>query len=59
MVSYKELYSFLNHNFAVLHCLIVTGFEGLPDPDPTASIALTTFLPYLTLPNTTCLPSNH
>ena len=50
---------FHHHKVTALHSRMITVFEGLPDPDPTASIALTTYLPSLTLPNTTCLLSNH
>ncbi len=47
------------HNLTAWHFVIVTVFDGLPEFDPTASIAFTTFLPYLTLPKTTCLWSSH
>merc|ERR1719221_2209248 len=36
-----------------------TGFEHLPDWEPTASIFFTTSMPSVTLPNTTCFPSSH
>jgi len=35
----------------------VTFSLVLPDPDPTCSMASTTFCPTITFPNTTCLPS--
>lgn len=38
--------------------VISTFFEVLPEPEPSASMALTTFMPSLTSPNTTCLPSS-
>ena len=34
------------------------GFEVAPDPEPTASIFLTTSMPLVTEPKTTCLPSS-
>merc|ERR1711976_785948 len=37
---------------------ITTGFAVLPLCDPTASIFLTTSIPSVTLPNTTCFPSS-
>jgi hypothetical protein len=39
-----------------LHSLIVTVFEGLPEPDPMASTALTTYTPDFTFPKTVCFP---
>lgn len=36
-----------------------TGELVLPLLDPTDSIAFTTCMPFVTLPNTTCLPSSH
>ncbi len=36
-----------------------TVLEGLPDCEPSASMALTTSMPSATLPKTTCLPSSH
>ena len=59
MVHYIYTLSIANHNLTALHSLMVTVLEGLPDPLPTASIAFTTSLPDLTLPKTTCFPSNH
>lgn len=38
---------------------ITTRLEGVPLPVPTASMAFTTFMPSITRPKTTCLPSNH
>ena len=38
---------------------MITSAEGLPDRDPTASIARTTSMPSATFPKTTCLPSSH
>ena len=37
---------------------MMTGFEVAPDPEPTASIFLTTSMPLVTEPKTTCLPSS-
>ena len=37
---------------------MTTGFEVAPDPEPTASIFLTTSMPLVTDPKTTCLPSS-
>ena len=37
---------------------IMTGFAVLPDWEPTASMALTTSMPLVTVPKTTCLPSS-
>merc|ERR1712085_142517 len=37
---------------------ITTGFEVFPLCEPTASTALTTSMPPVTDPKTTCLPSN-
>ena len=37
---------------------MTTGADVLPDSEPTASIALTTSKPFVTLPKTTCLPSS-
>lgn len=54
----KQSMNHYHHNGTALHSLMVTVFVGLPEFDPTASIALTTSLPYLTLPKTTCLLSN-
>lgn len=36
-----------------------TVLDGLPDPLPTASMALTTSLPLLMFPKTVCFPSSH
>lgn len=38
---------------ATVHFVTVTFFEGVPEDEPTASIAFTTFLPSDALPNTT------
>eukprot|EP00409_Alexandrium_fundyense_P003343 CAMPEP_0185903476 /NCGR_PEP_ID=MMETSP0196C-20130402/2726_1 /TAXON_ID=2932 /ORGANISM="Alexandrium fundyense, Strain CCMP1719" /LENGTH=97 /DNA_ID=CAMNT_0028622539 /DNA_START=128 /DNA_END=421 /DNA_ORIENTATION=+ len=35
-----------------------TGLDVLPDCEPTASILLTTSIPSVTIPKTTCLPSS-
>ena len=35
-----------------------TFFDVAPDPEPTASIFLTTSMPLVTEPKTTCLPSS-
>ena len=37
---------------------MTTGFEVAPEPEPTASIFLTTSMPLVTEPKTTCLPSS-
>ena len=37
---------------------MTTGLEVAPDPEPTASIFLTTSMPLVTEPKTTCLPSS-
>ena len=37
---------------------MMTGLEVAPDPEPTASIFLTTSMPLVTEPKTTCLPSS-
>ena len=37
---------------------MTTGFKVAPDPEPTASIFLTTSKPWVTEPKTTCLPSS-
>ena len=36
----------------------MTGLEVAPEPEPTASIFLTTSMPLVTEPKTTCLPSS-
>ena len=36
----------------------MTGFDVAPEPEPTASIFLTTSMPLVTEPKTTCLPSS-
>ena len=36
----------------------MTGLEVAPEPEPTASIFLTTSKPWVTEPKTTCLPSS-
>ena len=36
----------------------MTGLDVAPDPEPTASIFLTTSMPLVTEPKTTCLPSS-
>jgi len=38
--------------------LILTGLDTFPDSDPTASILSNMSIPSITVPNTTCLPSN-
>ena len=35
---------------------ITTFFDVFPDLEPTASMAWTTSIPFVTFPNTTCLP---
>ena len=37
---------------------MMTGLDVAPDPEPTASIFLTTSMPLVTEPKTTCLPSS-
>ena len=37
---------------------IMTGLDVAPEPEPTASIFLTTSMPLVTEPKTTCLPSS-
>ena len=37
---------------------MTTGFKVAPEPEPTASIFLTTSMPLVTEPKTTCLPSS-
>ena len=37
---------------------MTTGFDVAPEPEPTASIFLTTSMPLVTEPKTTCLPSS-
>ena len=37
---------------------MTTGLAVAPDPEPTASIFLTTSMPLVTEPKTTCLPSS-
>ena len=37
---------------------MTTGLAVLPDWEPTASMALTTSMPLVTVPKTTCLPSS-
>ena len=39
--------------------VITTLLFGAPDSEPTASMVLTTFIPSITSPNTTCLSSSH
>ena len=36
----------------------MTGLDVAPEPEPTASIFLTTSMPLVTEPKTTCLPSS-
>ena len=38
--------------------MMTTGLAVAPDPEPTASIFLTTSMPLVTEPKTTCLPSS-
>ena len=42
-----------------MHYVTVTFYLGVPDYDPTASTFFTISYPLVTLPKTTCLPSNH